>query len=115
MLNWLYRRILKKLALKKDELINLQNRITPEQICAIKFVDGNKACPNTTALKVKLQQPLNDKALIKQKFQDHKIGNLELWAFMFLYDIPAMFSNKQKVKKLAVLRKAIDILLIPKS
>lgn len=51
-----YKKILKKLDLSTDQLHELRNTLQPKKICSGPFIQGEKMCPNTTALALKLDR-----------------------------------------------------------
>jgi len=115
MIKWLYKRIIRKLNLSKDQLIELKSRLTKENICKGPFVQGEKNCPNTTALALK-------KGIDKFKKTDEVWGlmknrgvrKIELWSFYVVFDIPAILSERFFEKALGIMKSAIDEIIYEK-
>ena len=89
-----YKNILRKLDLSLDQLEELKNKLQPQNICVGPFIKGEKMCPNTTALSLKLNKRVMDKSTVKRLFRSHGITNVELLVFYLLFDVPAMVSDR---------------------
>lgn len=112
MLKRLYKRIIRKFELTENQLRELRDRLTAENICKGPFVQEEKNCPNTTALAIK-------ENIGKFKVSDevgplmtrYGVKKIELWTFYALFDLPAMLSEGYFSKSLSMLRGAIDELI----
>lgn len=94
MIRWLYKRIIHKLDLSVEELQELKMRLTPENICKGPFVQGEKNCPNTTALAIKESRERFKVAdEVKKILGNYGITSAELWLFYIIFDLPAMISE----------------------
>jgi hypothetical protein len=95
MIENLYRTILRKLELSQEQLGDVKKLFAQDKICHGPFVKGDKRCPNTSALAQK-ENIDNDMSSgdIRRIFKKYDIVRKDLWMFYFLYDIPAMLSNK---------------------
>ena len=112
MLSILYIRIIKKLKLSREQLIDLKGRLQVGRVCEWgQFVDGDKKCPNTHPVAIVLERENLTKKETKQYLSNAGVTSLELWAFYLLYDIPAILSNKLLESRLLVLHMAIDQML----
>ena len=80
--------------LSVDQLEELKNKFQPQNICVGPFIKGEKMCPNTTALSLKLNKRVMDKSTVKRLFRSHGITNVELLVFYLLFDVPAMVSDR---------------------
>ena len=112
MLTRLYKRILEKLQLTPEELFKLQERLTKQNICKGPFLQGEKMCPNTTALAIKGGDgnSLNAQE-VKMLLKKHGVTAYDLCSFYLLFDLPSMFSDKLFEKSLGRLKEAVDELL----
>ena len=107
MLKNLYKRILKKLNLSKEELERLQAKLKPENISAGPFIEGSKMCPNTTALSIKLDKIKLEDERVRQLFKKYKISNLDLVLFYLFFDMPSKLSTKQKFQSIHKLKEVV--------
>ncbi len=108
----LYRRILKKLNLSRDQLFELDQRLNANEICAHSFIGNQKMCPNTTALWIKQgKQPLTNSRQVKSELRQHGITGIELIPFYLVYDVPSILSKNMFKSKLKTLRSAVEELL----
>ncbi len=103
-----YKKILRKINLSSDQLEILKNRLQPMNICSGPFIKGEKMCPNTTALSLKVDEKLSDKNRVRELLNQYGISNLELILFYIVFDIPAMISDSLFEKSLVVLRNSVD-------
>ena len=112
MLKQLYKRIVRKFGLTQNQLRELKSRLVEENICKGPFVQGEKTCPNTTALAVKENITKFDaSAQVKPLLIKHGIRKIELWVFYILFDLPALLSEKYFRNSLVAMKGAIDELL----
>ncbi|MEK7208033.1 MAG: hypothetical protein AAB699_00615 [Patescibacteria group bacterium] len=112
MLKRLYKRIVRKFGLTKDQLRELSGRLVEENICKGPFVQGEKNCPNTTALAIKENVGkfrVSDE--VKALMVRYGVERIELWTFYVLFDLPAMLSERYFKKSLVMMRDAIDELV----
>lgn len=112
MLKRLYKRIIRKFGLTENQLKELRDRLTSENICKGPFVQGEKNCPNTTALAIKEKVGkfrVSDE--VGQLMARYGVRKIELWTFYTLFDLPAMLSEEYFRKSLATMRNAIDELV----
>ena len=116
MIKALYKRILKKLNLSKDQLMVLKERLASRNICKGPFLRDGKMCPNTTALAIREGREKFQKAdEVMELLKRYHIGRTELWIFYALFDIPAMVSERFFKKALKDMRNAVDDLIREKS
>lgn len=112
MLKRLYKRIIKKFGLTEDQLKELKSRLVEENICKGPFVQGEKNCPNTTALAIKENTgkfTVSDG--VKALMTRYGVKRIELRAFYMLFDLPAMLSERYFRRSLAIMRNAVDELV----
>ncbi len=112
MLKRLYKRIVRKFNLNRDQLRELRDRLVSENICKGPFVQGEKNCPNTTALAIRENVgkfTVSDE--VKALMTRYGVKRIELWAFYVLFDLPAMLSERYFRKSLAIMRDAIGELV----
>lgn len=116
MIKKLYKRILKKLNLPADQLQELKNRLTHESICKGAFVQGEKNCPNTTALATKEGvDKFREANEVKKLLAKYGVGRIELWTFYVIFDLPAMISERFFERRLREMRHTVDELIKSKS
>ena len=95
MIKWLYKRIIRKLDLSENQLGELKNKLVPESVCKGPFVKGNRMCPNTTALAIKEGvEKFTKSDEVRELLRKYGVGSIELWTFYFVFDIPAMLSDR---------------------
>ncbi len=111
MVRFLYKRILKKIDLSQEQLAELSQKLTPENICAGPFLKDGKMCPNTTALGLKAGKNFSDTREIRTLFKQYGIGKFELAVFYLFFDIPALLSKRLFEKSLESLRAAAKQLM----
>lgn len=111
MVKFIYKRILKKLSLSREELIILRKNLISGKVCAGPFIDGDLMCPNTLALSIKIKGDNINIAGIRKEFHDLGVTWIELGIFYLVYDIPAMISRIYANESLFFLKKAVDELL----
>lgn len=116
MIKWIYKRIIRKIDLSEDQLRELKERLLLESICKGSWVEGEKNCPNTTALAIKEgigKFKVNNgvKRLLLKKYG---VSNVDLWVFYAIFDIPAMMSRRFFEKSLVSMKAAIDELIFQK-
>lgn len=115
MIKRLYKRIIRKFALSEAQLKELKTRLIPENICKGPFVQGDKNCPNTTALAIKEGMgKFTVSGKIKKLMKEYGVKRIELWAFYAAFDIPAILSENYLLKSLKEMRDAIDELISEK-
>lgn len=112
MIKLLYKRIIRKLNLSVNQLKELKDKLALENICKGPFVQGEKNCPNTTALAIKegrgrFQESSEVKKLLKQR----GVNNIELWTFYLLFDMPALISERFFKKALSSMRTVVNELI----
>jgi hypothetical protein len=108
MLKQVYKHILKKLNLSQKQLEILSNSLAVENICAGKFIREGKACPNTTALKIKLdeQQILRNEEACRL-LRTFGVSRFDLALFYLLFDIPALVARRVSENQLETFRTAV--------
>lgn len=106
-----YKKILKNLDLSRDQLRELENKLQPQNICAGPFIKGDKLCPNTVALSLKMKEQSKDKIIIRKLLNKSGITNFELIIFYLLFDLPAMISSNLLNKLLENLKEAVQELI----
>lgn len=106
-----YKKILQKLDLSVDQLNELQNKLQAQNICAGPFIKGEKLCPNTMALSLKLNERPTDKITVRKLLNQSGITNFELIVFYLLFDLPARISNKFFNKLLENLKETVQELI----
>lgn len=112
MVKLLYKRIIRKLGLSGAELKELKTRLIPENICKGPFVQGDKNCPNTTALAVKRGvAKFGTSDEVKRLMKEYGVKDIELWLFYVAFDLLAMLSDGYFRKSLRNMREAIDELI----
>ena len=105
----LYKRILKKLNLTRDQLKELQTRLITRNVSRGPFLSGDKMCPNTTALAIKRGiARFRDDREVKRLLKQYTVTPVELWVFYALFDIPAMVSERLFTRLLQDLKSAVD-------
>ena len=115
MIKRLYKRVIRKFDLSVDQLRELKRRLAPENICKGPFVQGEKNCPNTTALAIKEgvdRFKMADE--VKKLLAKYGVTNVELRTFYVLFDIPAMISERFFEQKLQKMKRTIDELIYEK-
>ncbi len=112
MIKWIYKRIIRKFGLSEDQLEELKNRLLPENICKGPFVQGEKNCPNTTALAIREGAgKFKASGEVKKLMMKYGINSIELWAFYAIFDLSAILSDRYFRKSLVDLRGAVDELV----
>lgn len=115
MIKRLYKRIISKFDLSETQLKELRERLIPESICKGPFVQGEKNCPNTTALAIKEGiGKFKVSGTVKRLMEKYGVKSVELFAFYAIFDLPAILSEKYFEKSLAKMRNALDELIIEK-
>ena len=109
---YIYKKLLKKINLSKVELLNLKKELREDSICYGPFVKGDKMCPTTTALSIKLKiGKFRNNHIVRKKLKERGINKLILVLFYLTFDIPAMISYKFFKSKLRDFRKVVDELV----
>jgi len=109
---YIYKRNLEKLNLTKAELLDLKKELREDNICVGPFVKGNKMCPNTTALSIKLKVgKFKENKTVSKKLKEMGINKTTLMLFYLTFDLPAMVSHKFFVRKLGDFREVVDELV----
>jgi len=111
MLKWLYKRILRKLDLNKEELLKLHTSLAPERMSKGPFIQGAKMCPNTTALALKEKAVPFEVNSIRSRFADRGISALELWIFYVVFDFPSRLSKTYFLNSIDTMKQGIKELL----
>lgn len=111
MLKALYKKILKKLGLTREELLLLKEKLSPENICKGPFIKDNKMCPNTTALAIKTNRKFANSLEILEIFKKYKISRHELWLFYLQFDIPSKISERFFKHSLENMKEGINELI----
>jgi len=115
MIKRLYKRIIRKLNLSEDQLKELKSRLLPENICKGPFVQGEKNCPNTTALAIREGAgKFKTSGEVKMLMMKYGIKNIELWMFYAIFDLPAILSEGYFRKSLAYMKSGVDDLIAEK-
>ncbi|MBI2627189.1 MAG: hypothetical protein HYW77_03010 [Parcubacteria group bacterium] len=113
MIKQLYKKIIRKFDLSEQQLGELKGRLVPENICKGPFVQGEKNCPNTTALAIKEGVgKFTVSGGVKKLMKKYGVKSTELWLFYAVFDIPAIFFEKYFRKSLTKMRDALDGLVI---
>jgi len=64
---YIYRKILERINLSKKELLLLKKKLRKENICRGPFIKGDKMCPTTTALSIKVKAgKFKDNAIVSR-------------------------------------------------
>lgn len=105
-----YKKILENLDLSLEELYKLKSQLTPQNICAGPFIKEDKMCPNTTALHIKLDRPIEEREA-RRLFNSRGVTNFQLRMFYILFDFPAMISDKLFNRSLNTLKEAVQELI----
>ena len=109
---YIYKKNLEKLNLTKAELLELKKELREDNICYGPFVKGNKMCPTTTALNIKLKVgKFKDNNVVSKKLKEIGINKITLMLFYLTFDLPAMVSHKFFTRKLRDFRKVVDELI----
>lgn len=109
---YIYRKILEKLDLSKKDLQKLKNYLNERNICYGPFVKGNKMCPTTIALSIKLRtRKFKNNKIVNEKLKELGIDKLKLYLFYLTFDLPAMFSQKYFTNCLRNFQKVADTLI----
>jgi hypothetical protein len=94
MLKTVYKSILKKLSLSKNQLGELISALNPNSICKGPFIQGEKMCPSTTALRIKLgSEKLTNSTQVKKLLRNYGITTWDLILFYIFYDVPSLLSE----------------------
>ncbi len=114
MIKWIYKRIIRKIDLPKNQLIELNKRLLSENICKGSWVEGEKNCPNTTALAIRedVGRFKVDSGVKQLLLKKYRVSSVELWIFYVIFDIPAMISQRFFEKSLTSMKTAIDELIL---
>lgn len=108
----IYKKILMKMNLSKNELLILKKKLTGRNICYGPFVKDGKMCPTTTALSIKLKKVRFEKNRdVSKNLRKIGINKLYLWLFYITFDLPAMVSRKFFKNRLRDFRKVVDDLI----
>ena len=105
---YIYKKILEKVNLSKDQLAKLKRKLTEDNICHGPFVQGNKMCPTTTALSIKLKKKFKNNNKVSSKLREIGISKPLLMLFYITFDIPAMMSQGFFKRKLKDFKEFID-------
>jgi hypothetical protein len=101
------------MGLSKDELTELKSRLEPSNICTLQFFEDGKMCPNTTALAIKEgKEKFSGKQEVKDLLRRHGITKVELWIFLFLYDLPALISQRYFKESVRDFKSVIDKMIL---
>ncbi|MDO8510066.1 MAG: hypothetical protein Q7S15_00385 [bacterium] len=115
MIKLLYKRIIRKFDLSETQLKELRVRLVPENICKGPFIQGEKSCPNTTALAIKEKvSRFKTAGEVKKLMEKYSVKNAQLWAFYVIFDFPAILSERYFKKSLVKMRNALGELIIEK-
>ena len=104
---WVYRRILGKINLSKNELLLLRQDLKKEKISHGPFIQDKKMCPTTIALSIKMGKRFNEDREIVKALKEVGINKSLLWLFYISYDLPSKISTKFFEKNLSDLRAVI--------
>ena len=107
-LRWIYRKILEKINLSKNELLLLRQNLKKENISHGPFIQGIKMCPTTTALSIKMEKRFKEDREVVKALNEIGINKPLLWLFYISYDLPSNISTKFFEKNLSDLRIVID-------
>ena len=109
---YIYKNLLKKINLSKAELLKLKKELREDNICYGPFVKGNKMCPTTTALSVKLKVArFKNGEMVSRKLKEEDVSKTMLMLFYLTFDLPSMISHKFFTRKLRDFRKIVDDLI----
>ncbi|MCP6720405.1 MAG: NUDIX domain-containing protein [Patescibacteria group bacterium] len=112
MIKWLYKRIIRRLDLSKDQLRELKSRLTPESICKGPFVQGERNCPNTTALAIKEGvSKFTESDKVRGLLRKYGISGIELWAFYLVFDIPSTLSDGFFESSIKAMKRVVNELI----
>lgn len=110
--SFIYRKILNKINLSKEDLSSLKKNLTTKNICAGPFVKEGKMCPVTTAASIKLKvERFKDKEIVRKSLLKLGVSNSYLKFYYVVFDIPAMFSKNFFRNRLKEFRKMTDDLM----
>ncbi len=106
---YIYKKNLEKLNLTKAELLDLKKELRDDTICYGPFVKGNKMCPTTTALNIKLKVgKFKDGGMVSKKLKEMGLDKTTLMLFYLTFDLPSMVSQKFFVRKLKEFRNVVE-------
>ena len=109
---YIYKKILEKMNLSKGELLKLKKELREDNICYGPFVKGNKMCPTTTALSIKLKvDKFRNNHIVSKKLKEMGIKKTTLMLYYLTFDFPAMVSHKFFKRKLIDFREVVDCLV----
>ena|SRR3989338_6397583 len=113
MLKFAYKNIIRRLNLKREQLLMLKSKLEPGSICFGNFVQGPKICPTTTALAIKLgREAFISDAEVKKLFRKQGISLRHFYFLYIFFDLPSIFSKRFFFWSLWHMREAIDDLIL---
>lgn len=109
---FIYRKILKKIDLSRIELLRLKDKLTTSDICYGPFVLGDRVCPSTAALAIKLKPDTQLHLIdIKRVLRQHGVGTFCQVLFYITFDMPSSISARFFKKQLQKFRTVINKLV----
>ena len=111
---YIYKKNLERLNLTKSELLKLKQELKEDRVCYGPFVKGNKMCPTTTALSIKLKVGKFNNKVVSKKLREIGISRIMLILFYLTFDVPSMISHKFFSRKLGDFRKVVEDLISEK-
>jgi len=112
MIKHLYKRIIRKFGLSEMQLKELHATLVQGNICKGPFMQGEKSCPNTTALAIKEKRTvLKDSSQVRALMRKYNVLGSELWVFYIVFDLPAQLSDSYFKKALKDMRNAVNELI----
>jgi len=104
LLSWTYKRILERLNLSNKELTSLKKELTTDKICAGPHIRGNKSCPVTKALNIKIGRKMSSNEEVSKNLRKFKVSRTLMILFYLVFDIPSMVSRKYLERSLKIFR-----------
>jgi len=105
---WVYKKILEKINLSKNELLFLKQKLKKENISHGPFIQNKKMCPTTTALSIKIGKKFRKNGEVVKALNEIGINKPLLWLFYISYDLPSNISTKFFEKNLSDLKDVIN-------
>lgn len=109
---FIYKKILLQLKLTKPELRSLRAALLPDKIACGPFIKGEKMCPTTTALSIKLgHKKFSSNNEVAKLLRKAGVSKLILFAFYLSFDLPSMLSSKILERNLKQLEETVEQLI----
>lgn len=105
----IYKRILLKINLSKNDLLELKRMLNVKNTCSGPFIEKNKMCPVTNALALKNNIDIfKSKDKVHKQLKKYNINKLELYLFYLFFDLPTIFSRNLFKKGLNNLKEVVN-------